>query len=310
VTGSLTFLSLDDASEVFAVAMTDGALLPVYEIAGTKGAPALLFGHANGMAAGSYGPWLKRLAARTHVFAFDARGHGGSTWPEGRLEEVFSVDRMADDLAAVTRAVAARVGGAPLAYAGHSLGGASALWLAMRGEAPRWSAAMIFEPPIFPPPTSPLYAAATEKQIRLVEGTQKRRTHWPSPDALAERLKGRGMFARFDPAMLAAHCRATLKPAAEGGYRLCCPPPVEGFIFKSHWQAGSWARLGDVSIAVDLIGGDADVPDNDWVSAALPEMARQIAGAHLTQVKGAGHLLISEQPEFCAHLVWQHMAAL
>src|SRR6185437_6595169 len=174
---------------------------------------------ANGMAAGSYGPWLRRLAARARVYAFDARGHGGSRWPEGPVEQVFSVDCMADDLAAVTDAVAAHAGGGAIAYAGHSLGGASALRLAARRRAPDWRAAVIFEPPIFPPPASPLHAAATEKQIRLVAGTEKRRVLWPSPDALAERLKGRGMFARFDAAMLDAHCRATLRPAAEGGYR-------------------------------------------------------------------------------------------
>jgi pimeloyl-ACP methyl ester carboxylesterase len=117
------------------------------------------------------------------------------------------------------------------------------------------------------------------------------------------------MFARFDPAMLEAHCRATLMPAPEGGYRLCCPPPVESVIFESHWQADSWARLGAIAIAVDLVGGDAEVPDNDWVSAALPEMATQIAGARLIQVKGAGHLLISEQPELCAQLVGDRIAA-
>ena len=71
------FLSLPDADEVFAVALPDGATLPVYRLAGPPGAPALLFGHANGLAAGSYEPWLRRLAERAQIFAFDARGHGG-----------------------------------------------------------------------------------------------------------------------------------------------------------------------------------------------------------------------------------------
>ena len=75
-----------------------------------KGAPALLFGHANGLAAGSYEPWLRLLARRLWIFAFDARGHGGSRWPEGALEEVFADDRMAEDLLPLTRAVAARAG--------------------------------------------------------------------------------------------------------------------------------------------------------------------------------------------------------
>ncbi len=304
---SLPFLSLADADEVFTVAMPDGALLPVYGLAGPAGAPVLLFGHANGMAAGSYGPFLARLATRAHIFAFDARGHGGSSWPAGPLEHVFAIDRMADDLVHVTQAVAARAGAPAIAYAGHSLGGAAALRLAASGRAPGWSAAIIFEPPVFPPPGSPSYAEAVAKQLRLVAGTAKRREFWPSPDALAARLKGRGMFARFDPAMLDAHCRATLRPAPEGGYRLCCPPPVESFIFKSHGEADTWTRLPAITIAVELIGGDATMPDNDWVSSALPDMAARIAKAHLTQVPGAGHLLISERPELCADLVFRQL---
>ena len=245
---TLAFLSLADADEIFTVATTDGAVLPVYGIAGPAGAPVLLFGHANGLAAGSYGPWLRRLATRARIYAFDARGHGGSSWPAGPIEEVFAVDRMADDLAEVTRAVAARAGAAAIAYAGHSLGGASALRLAAARRAPQWSACVIFEPPIFPPPGTRFHDEATAKQIRLVAGTERRREVWPSPEALAERLKGRGMFARFDPAMLAAHCRATLKPGARRripsvlpacGRELHLPQPLGG------GHLGALARSGD-----------------------------------------------------------------
>ena len=304
---SVAFRSLAQADEVFTVALPDGAVLPVYELAGPASAPALLFGHANGMAAGSYGPFLARLAARARIFAFDARGHGGSIWPGGPLEQVFAVDRMADDLVPVTSAVAARAGVSRIAYVGHSLGAAAALRLAASGRAPGWSAAILFEPPVFPPPRAPIHDEAVAKQLRLVDGTAKRREFWPSPDALAARLKGRGMFARFDPAMLDAHCRATLRPAPEGGYRLCCPPPVESFIFKSHGEADTWTRLPAITIAVELIGGDAAMPDNDWVSSALPEMAARIANAHLTQVPDAGHLLISERPELCADLIFRQL---
>lgn len=301
------FFSLAAADDVFAVTTPDGAMLPVYELAGPAHAPALLFGHANGMAAGSYGPFLARLAARARVFAFDARGHGGSIWPAGPLDQVFAIDRMADDLAQVTRAVAARAVTPQVAYVGHSLGGAAALRLAAGGRAPGWSAAVIFEPPIFPPPSSPVHAEAVAKQSRLVAGTAKRREFWPTPEALAERLRGRGMFARFDPAMLEAHCRATLRPTPEGGYRLCCPRAIESSIFRSHGEADTWARLAAMTIAVDLVGGDASVPDNDWVSRAVPEMAAQIATARLTQVPGAGHLLISEEPGLCAKLVCERI---
>jgi pimeloyl-ACP methyl ester carboxylesterase len=295
------FLSLPDADEVFTVATDDGAVLPVYRIAGPKDGPALLFGHANGLAAGSYAPWLRLLARRCRVFAWDARGHGGSHWPAGPLDKVFSVDRMAEDLAAVSAAVAARAG-VP-AYAGHSLGGAAGLRLAAAGKAPDWPHLLIFEPPIFPPPTSHFYEGANARQEILIAGTLKRRSDWPSPEAFCERLKGRGMFGRFDPATLAAHCRATLKPKPEGGFTLCCPPEVEAMLFRGHQKAADWTALASISRPLDLIGGDPTTPDNDWISPAVPDMAACMPKARVTQMVGTGHMLICEAPEACAELV-------
>src|SRR2546430_13653838 len=97
---SQRFLSLRDAVDWFEVTVSDGARLPIYEAGGAQSVPALLVGHANGLAAGSYGPWLRDLARDFRVFAFDARGHGGSSWPEGPLATVFSVDRPAEEPAA------------------------------------------------------------------------------------------------------------------------------------------------------------------------------------------------------------------
>lgn len=298
-----SFRSLADAAQVFTVTAPDGAVLPVYGMGGPADGPVLLFGHANGLAAGSYAPFLKRLTAQARVFAFDARGHGGSSWPDGSLETVFAVDRMADDLVHLTAAVATRCGGAPVAYVGHSLGAVTALRLAATGRAPRWHALVAFEPPIFPPAGAAAYEEAMEKQTALVAGTAKRRALWPSPAALQERLKGRGMFARFAQPMLEAHCRAILRPLGEGGYRLCCPPAVEAFIFRSHWEADTWSLLGAIRPPPDLVGADPTMPDNDWVSSAMPEIAAAIPGARLTTIPGTGHLLILEAPERCAALV-------
>ena len=93
---SAGFHSLADAVDRFEVETSDGARLPVYEAGGIRDAPGLLVGHANGLAAGSYAPWLRDLTRDFRVFAFDARGHGGSSWPEGPLETVFAIDRLAD----------------------------------------------------------------------------------------------------------------------------------------------------------------------------------------------------------------------
>jgi pimeloyl-ACP methyl ester carboxylesterase len=157
---------------------------------------------------------------------------------------------------------------------------------------------MAIEPPIFPAPGTSVREEAERIQDRLVAGAAKRRADWPSPQAFYERLKAsQSVFARFADDMLLAHCRATLKPKPEGaGYTLCCPPAVECAVFEAHRRSDSWSKLGRIDRALDLVGGDPNRPDRDWVSTAMPEMAAQMKRARLTVLAGAGHLMISEEP--------------
>jgi pimeloyl-ACP methyl ester carboxylesterase len=289
-------------AEAWRVAAPDGGELSIYALGGPDHAPGLLFGHANGLAAGSYEPWLRELARDARVFAFDARGHGRSRWPAGPLDQVFHVDRFADDLALVAAAVARRLAGAPLHYSGHSLNAAAALRLAARGEALPWSSSTLFEPPIFPPPGSPHYAEACAKQTPLIERSARRRADWPDPDALFATLRRGGAFARFRPDMLAAHCRATLRPLAKG-YTLCCPPEVESAIFRSHRAADTWQRLSAAKGAIHLVGSDPLPAERGWVSVCMADMAALLPEARLTSLAGTSHMMIFEAPKPCAELV-------
>jgi len=295
------FLTLD-AAEVVAVAAPDGAVVPLYSLAGPTQAPGLLVAHANGFAAGSYGPWLHMFAERLRVFAYDARGHGGASWPKAPLDVVLHVDRFADELATVAAVVASRLAGAPLYFIGHSLGAATFLRLATRGAAPAFAHAVLFEPPVFPSPSATHHAEAAAKQEPLIARSAQRRAHWESPEALYRLLKRRGMFQRFRPEMLAAHCRATLRPLPAGGYTLACPPAIESSIFRSHRLADTWDRLPSVNQPIHLVSSDATAAERSWVSAVLPEMALRIPGASLDVLPGTGHMLIFEAPEACHDL--------
>jgi pimeloyl-ACP methyl ester carboxylesterase len=295
------FLTLD-ADDVATVPAPDGALLALYSLAGPARGPGLLVAHANGFAAGSYAPWL-RLFAKTHrVFAYDARGHGATSWPAGPLDVVLHVDRFADELAAVAAAVASHLGGAPLYFIGHSLGAATYLRLAARSAASLFASAVLFEPPVFPSASAAHHAEAASKQQPLIERSAQRRAHWESPDALYRLLAMRGMFQRFRPDMLAAHCRATLRPLPEGGYTLACPPAVESSIFRGHRTADTWDRLPSIRQPIHLVSSDAMAPERSWVSAVLPEMAARIPGASLDVIPDTGHMLIFEVPEACHDL--------
>jgi len=300
---SAPFHSLPDAVESFEVQVSDGARLPVYEAGGTRNRTALLVGHANGFAAGSYGPWLRDLARDFRVFAFDARGHGGSTWPEGPLERVFAIDRLADDLAEVIAAVHARLDGAALHFAGHSLAAAAAVRLAARGVELPCERVTLFEPPIFPPKDAPAYAEAIEQQELLVRGAARRQHRWEGPEAFCAYLGARGVFRSFVPEMLAAHCRAALKPDPAGGCVLCCPPAVESTIFAVHRDADTWQLLPRIRQPMHLVSGDASAPGRDWVSGAMAGIAARIPRSDIVELSGAAHMMIFQQPDVCRNLL-------
>lgn len=296
---SARFLSLTDAVDCFEVETSDGARLPVYEAGGARDAPGLLVGHANGLAAGSYGPWLRDLARHFRVFAFDARGHGGSTWPAGPLESVFAIDRLADDLAELVAALRSRLRDAPLHYAGHSLAAAAAVRLAVRGIALPFERITLFEPPIFPPSDAPNFPEAVEQQERLIRGAARRQVRWESAEALRAYLASRGVFRSFVPEMLAAHCKATLRPEPAGGCVLCCPPAVESTIFAVHRDADTWSRLDQIRQPFHLVSGDASAADRDWVSGAMAGIVARIREADVVELPGTGHMMIFQQPDTC-----------
>src|SRR5260221_103535 len=102
---------------------------------------------------------------------------------------------------------------------------------------------------------------------------------------------------------LAAHCRATLRPLAEGGFRLCCPREVESAIFQIHRDADTWQRLPAARAAIHLVSGDPALPDRGWVSACMPDMAAQLPRTRLTRLASTAHMMIFEQPDACRDLV-------
>jgi pimeloyl-ACP methyl ester carboxylesterase len=300
-----------DVATVFTVAAADGAVLPVYQwrAAPVRAAPALLFGHCTGFAAGSYRGFLDRIARHARVFAFDARGHGGATWPDGPLDGVFTVARFADDVLRIGEAVAARAGGPPH-YAGHSLNARAALALEMSGGAPAWPSLTLFEPPIFPPPGAPDHPEAAEKQGRLIPSAARRVAQWRDHPSFAAFLKGRGVFSVFADADLANHVAATLRPDAGGGYRLCCPPAVEAATFSDvKHDVALWARLGTITRPLVIVRGDPALPERDWITGASPAIAARMPNARLVTLERAGHMMMFEQPERCVAIVVEQLRA-
>jgi pimeloyl-ACP methyl ester carboxylesterase len=186
----------------------------VCALEGDADAPPLIFGHDCGFAAGSYLPLLLALDG-FRVFAFDARGHGGSTRPDPASPQDFGIASVAADLALVGKFVAAKTGRSAH-YVGHSMSGTLALWLLASGETSLFSGISLFDPAVFPDRGDASYAEALTQHRRLMTVCGGRRRHWKSCDAYAAALSARGPFALWSPEMIRAHVRATTQATSEG----------------------------------------------------------------------------------------------
>jgi 3-oxoadipate enol-lactonase len=87
--------------------------------------PVVLLMHPLALSGRFWDPIAAVIGRSARVFAWDARGHGGSNW-DGRP---FTIEDMAEDAAAVIRAVA---GGGRARVGGMSMGGCTAVALAER----------------------------------------------------------------------------------------------------------------------------------------------------------------------------------
>lgn len=298
--------------DLIPVTGANGARLALYRIKSEATGPVLLVGHATGMAAGSYLPLLKMLGEDLRVYAFDARGHGGSDCGTGLDAETavatVTLDALALDLRAVAEAVRQDSGTDTLFYAAHSISGVAALHLGTaHGHVP-WRDLILFEPPVMTGPEHPMHDFAVDDTTKRAAATARRRADWASREAFRERLGSRGVFARFRPDMLTAHVNATLRPAADGGFRLACDPAIECAFFLSVPKSGVWDRMPDFPLPARFVGGDPALADPGsaqarWVTLAAPDIAARVPGSRFTVVADSDHMMICERPDLCRDLI-------
>ncbi len=277
----------------------DGARVALHRWGGaTPGAPVLLWGHANGFAAGCYLPLLGLLARDFDVWAWDARGHGFSELPP---DAELGLEAIAGDAALVLRHVATTTRQVPH-VASHSFAGVALLWAGLTlGLA--WRSATLFEPPLVTPAQLEEPDGATRHAER-VAGTLRRRATWPGPEQFAARLAQTPGFALVPPDALLLATTALLRPEAEG-FTLRCAPATEAAIYRTVWDAAPFLALRPFGPPMRFVASDA-TPPAPASPARLPQpLAARACGAMFSELAGCSHLLALERPLECAALVRQ-----
>ncbi len=244
--------------------MTPGTATPravAHASGDTGGLPPLVLLHGAGAASDDWPAEIRALPGR-RVLAVDLPGHGAAPAPAARSVEGY---------ARAVEALLDASGIAAAVVAGHSMGGAVALSLALSR----------------PERVAGLVLVATGARLRV------------APEALA---------AAASPEGLAIAARETADrsfgPAASDGTReararrIAATPP--GLLHGDLAACDAFdvmARLGEIRAPALVVCGTEDRLTPPKYSAFL---ADRIAGARLVLVPGAGHLVMLEEPRAVA----------
>lgn len=265
----------------------DGAV-SYLEWEGPRGAPLLVFLHANGFNAETYVSILGPLASQFRIIAPDLRGHGSTTLRADPREGNWTMFR--DDLIAFI----GKLGLRPDVLAGHSMGATASLLAA--GKRRDIARALVLAEPVLQPDRLVAYAAyarATGQEDKLmmrVASTKRRRAQFASREEALKSYLGRGAFRTWPESTVADYLKGGLV-ARGGGFGLACAPAWEARLY-SIFPFGL-ARLG-VRVPVTILLASEQSSANADVVASL---ARRNRRTRLLTVPGTTHFLPMEKPE-------------
>ena len=241
-----------------------GAKLALQDVG--MGDPALVFLHYWGGSARTWDPVIARLPASIRSIALDQRGWGGSIATDDR----YDLDALADDVLAVTSALAVR----RFVVVGHSMGGKVAQVLS--GRRPAGLEALVL---VAPAPPTPMQVSEEVRAGMLAS--------YQSRDGVLQAL---GVLAGspLPPALHEQVVADTLR--GEAGAKRAWP--------ERGMTRDVSAGLQGVTLPVEVLIGEHDRIEREAV--LRPALIRLLPQATFTIVPGVGHLLPLEAPEAIA----------
>jgi 3-oxoadipate enol-lactonase / 4-carboxymuconolactone decarboxylase len=229
---------------------------------GPDTAPVLVFGSSLGTTHEMWDAQAPALAGEFRVLRYDHRGHGGSPVPPGP----YTVDDLAGDVLELLD----ELGIERVTFVGLSLGGATAMTLALRAPERIERLVLCCTAMQFGPPETWTERAATVRAEGVEAVADAALERWLTPEA---------------PAELHERLRAMLVSTPPEGYASCAEA-LAGYDLRG--------KLGGLRMPVLCVAGDGD-------PAAPPEQLRAIAGevpgARLRVIEHARHIAVAERAD-------------
>ena len=258
--------------------------------------PPCLFVHGTGLCGGAWEPVVRRVAHRLRCLTLDLRGHGDSDKPDTPV----TWGLLAQDLAAFMEVLDLR----GVLAVGHSRGG-GVVTLGAALAPQRYAGAVLVEPSVL----MRVRPEAEQRRPRtqLAEAARRRRTVFPSRQAMFQAYRQRPTFASWSEEALWAYINHGTAVQEDGSAALKCSGEMEARFYEAPVDVPFWEAVGRLTFPVLLLYSlgsdrfDADAPVVQRFREAVPLRTAAVPGGHFTVMEHpeetARHLL-----EFAAEL--------
>ncbi len=258
--------------------------------------PTIHFLSGNGFCAGVYWPFLRGLLAGHGLFSHDIEGHGASDAP-AKFSGINAVCRR------VIAAIAEQKLKTPLIGMGHSFGGALTVKLAAQNPG-LFRALVLLDPILMPPGVWHVWSRLRWLRANpMAQGSRKRRDRWLSREAVAEHLRGRGIYAGWAEEAFDSFIEHATREDAGGERILCCPRELEAQIFER--PVYPWDALRKISVPVLYLHGASSY---DFFPASA-RRAQKLNPQIRVQTLPGGHCFMQENPAAATQAVRDFLAA-
>ena len=252
------------------------------------------FASANAYPPGAYRRLLTLLAADYRVLAIRHR----PLWPGSRPEELNDWEGVADDLVQFFDQENLR----DAIGVGHSLGAVATMMASLK-RPDLFRALVLIEPVFLPQRVLDLLAAgaALEEpyETPLVTIARKRRSEWPSRQAVFDRYRSKRVFSRLSDEALWDYVRYGTVEHESGTVRLFYSPEWEARIYSLP-PTGVWNLIPEVTHPTLAIRAKET---DTLMEGAWLRWQRLQPSARFKEFHESGHLLPMERPEdVAAHI--------